>query len=177
MNVDSLQFLSSYYGDPEEQITNTTWTSNCYIHNDRQWLDLHTFYLFYDLSFFCHCASHTYMFFPFSWSFFICCCVFSLALTDINWIAWGVSTLVTHQVSEVQNDEGAVWHARFLEVRVWPAAQVLVVQLLHPALVWAFRHLIINTGTQRPQLDGLSVSQLDFRWTSVLYALTYTTRY
>ncbi|TNN75014.1 hypothetical protein EYF80_014760 [Liparis tanakae] len=41
------------------------------------------------------------------------------------------SAFAAHRVGEVQNDKGAVGHARFLEVRVSPARQVLVVQLPH----------------------------------------------
>lgn len=46
-----------------------------------------------------------------------------------------VSISMTHCVSKVQNNEGAVGHARFAEVRVGLAGQVLVVQFPHPALV------------------------------------------
>lgn len=42
---------------------------------------------------------------------------------------------ISHRVSKVQNDEGTVGHARFLEVRVALAGQVLIVQLLYPALI------------------------------------------
>lgn len=55
-----------------------------------------------------------------------------------------VLTFITHRVSKVQHDEGAVGHARFAEVRVGLAGQVLVVQLPHPALIWTFGHLMIT---------------------------------
>lgn len=46
-----------------------------------------------------------------------------------------VLALNTHRVSKVQDNKGAVGHARLAEEGVWLAAQVLVVQLLHPALI------------------------------------------
>lgn len=50
----------------------------------------------------------------------------------------------SHCVGKVQDDEGAVGHARFTEVRVRFAVQVLVVQLLHPAFIRAFGHLRVR---------------------------------
>lgn len=51
---------------------------------------------------------------------------------------------LTHCVSKVQDDEGAVGHARFAEVRVGFAGQVLVVQLLHPAFIRTLGHLRVT---------------------------------
>lgn len=44
-------------------------------------------------------------------------------------------TSITHRVSKVQDNESAVGHAGFAEVRVRLAGQVLIVQLPHPALI------------------------------------------
>lgn len=46
-----------------------------------------------------------------------------------------IMTSITHQVSKVQDNESAVGHAGFAEVRVRLAGQVLIVQLPHPALI------------------------------------------
>lgn len=64
-----------------------------------------------------------------------------------------MSALAAHRVGEVQNDKGAVGHARFLEVRVSLARQVLVVQLPHVALIGTFGHLMRNTDNHDGDLE------------------------
>lgn len=49
-----------------------------------------------------------------------------------------------YRVGEMQDDEGAVGHAGFTEMRVRFGGQVLVIQLLHPAFIRTFGHLRVT---------------------------------
>lgn len=71
-----------------------------------------------------------------------------------------VLAFITHYVCKVQDDEGAVGHARFLEVRVRLAGQVLVIQLAHPALIWTFGHLTITETIRKLQTNKSSCANI-----------------
>lgn len=73
----------------------------------------------------------------------------------MSWSLVAVLALNTHRVGKVQDNKGTVGHARLAEEGVGLAGQVLVVQLLHPALIRTFGHLMMAETWVGPLLAVL----------------------